>query len=293
MTFSVSIIIPSFQGQAKLPHILESLKNQTYSNFEVIVAIDGSTDDSFSLSEKLIFDFNLQGKVVYQENRGRAAIRNYGAKKANGDLLIFFDDDMRPTKDCVEQHVLHHVMSKNAILVGRQIEDLSQEHNEIFEFKHSLSIKWEKNLQSGPLKRPYLTAANCSMSKIVFNQLGGFNENLIDAEDFELACRAFQQGITIYFNPNCLAWHDDYITLAKYVKRQIQYKGANKIVFDLHPKYRVDSIDQQSGLKKSLFFLISLVPFIQLADAGVFSFLPNTLKFKLFDLFITSKTYNN
>jgi len=47
-------------------------------------------------------------KVVVQENRGRAAVRNRGALESSGVLLIFFDDDMQPHPDSVQKHVLFH-----------------------------------------------------------------------------------------------------------------------------------------------------------------------------------------
>jgi glycosyltransferase involved in cell wall biosynthesis len=93
MNTVVSVIIPTYNGKHKVANLLDSLATQTYDNFEIIVSIDGSSDDTFEYLNTRISAFkNLI--VLNEPNGGRAVCRNRGALKAKGELLLFLDDDM-------------------------------------------------------------------------------------------------------------------------------------------------------------------------------------------------------
>ena len=85
----VSIIIPFYVGINWLEESLESIFNQTYKDFEVILVNDGSKEDFKSLLER------YKGRVSFysQENQGPAAARNLGISKASGEYIAFEDSD--------------------------------------------------------------------------------------------------------------------------------------------------------------------------------------------------------
>jgi glycosyltransferase involved in cell wall biosynthesis len=89
LTPRVSIIIPVYQGDRFLAEALESVLNQTYINYEIIVVDDGSTDNSLEVLEHYFEKI----RYVFQENQGVAAARNYGIKIAKGELIAFLDQD--------------------------------------------------------------------------------------------------------------------------------------------------------------------------------------------------------
>ena len=84
----VSVIIPTYNGKQRIGNVLESLVKQTYHDFEILILIDGSTDGTGEYLQQNNFGSELA--IYSQENKGRAAIRNKGAKKASGHLLLFF-----------------------------------------------------------------------------------------------------------------------------------------------------------------------------------------------------------
>ena len=84
----VSVIIPVFNGEQYLFETLQSVINQTYTDIEVIVVDDGSTDNT----EKIIKQFKTI-KYVYQNNRGTAAAFNQGIKYATGKYFSFLGAD--------------------------------------------------------------------------------------------------------------------------------------------------------------------------------------------------------
>lgn len=87
---AVSVVLPCYNAHAHLPQALDSLRVQTFRNFETIVVDDGSTDpDTRSLLDTLPDDV----RVVRQENRGLAGARNRGFAEARADLVLPLDCD--------------------------------------------------------------------------------------------------------------------------------------------------------------------------------------------------------
>lgn len=293
---SISIIIPTYNGAHKLQNLLEALEPQTYKDFEVLIVIDGSTDATDLLLSQQNFKLsNL--RVIRQQNRGRAISRNRGAREAHGQLLIFFDDDMRPTENCIAQHVLHHQVYKGTICVGTQIDDYAKASSDIQRYKCYLSRKWEKkvNVDNKPLNKDtiYLTAANFSIPIGLFWLLGGFDERLRDGEDYELAIRAYQANIPIYYNSQAFAWHDDPITCRSYIKRQREYtiwnQKMNALKATIEKDFERFDVSKTPLWKKLIFRLFSLKLWVQVIDHfNVFRILPEKVRYKIYDLVITS-----
>ena len=88
----ISIIIPVYNVENFLQDCLNSVKNQTYTNLEIILVNDGSTDKSGEICD----DFSLQDsrfKVLHQKNSGQAVARNNALNIANGEFISFVDSD--------------------------------------------------------------------------------------------------------------------------------------------------------------------------------------------------------
>ena len=99
----VSVIIPCFNHGKYLMECIDSVKNQTYSNIEIIVVNDGSTDD---LTNKLLGSLSDQQiKVINKQNEGLAAARNTGINKCSGTIILPLDSDDRIGKFYVEKAV--------------------------------------------------------------------------------------------------------------------------------------------------------------------------------------------
>lgn len=88
----ISVIVPVFNVEKYLPRCLSSIESQTYSNLEIILVDDGSTDGSGHLCD----DFatrDSRAKVIHQKNQGQGAARNAGQDASSGDYLFFPDAD--------------------------------------------------------------------------------------------------------------------------------------------------------------------------------------------------------
>jgi glycosyltransferase involved in cell wall biosynthesis len=97
----VSVIIPNYNYARYLAETIASVQSQTYSNTEIIVVNNGSTDDSLQVLDQ----FKSQIILVDQQNLGQAEARNSGIKVATGDLIAFLDADDYWQKDKLEKQI--------------------------------------------------------------------------------------------------------------------------------------------------------------------------------------------
>jgi len=102
----VSIIIPVYNVEPYIERCIKSVMKQTYQDIECILVNDASPDDSITIAERLIADYNgpIQFRILnHEHNRGVSAARNTGIDAATGDYLYFFDSDDEITLDCIEK----------------------------------------------------------------------------------------------------------------------------------------------------------------------------------------------
>ena len=293
----VSVIIPTYNGAHKLPGIFKALKAQSFKGFELVVVVDGSTDNTKEVLAQYQKEFQ-NVKVVYQENGGRAKVRNTGAKETSGDLLIFFDDDMMPKTDCLSEHIKHHQAFPYTILTGASI-DRVENSTDFQKYKSYLTQKWSKGLiaiGNKPLhkKSLFITAANFSIAKNLFFQLQGFDEQLTDAEDFDLAVRANQQGINLFYDHSAFAWHADPITGKSYIKRLRQYRKSQERLRELKPAvYSTIQLHHPvmpTGLKQMVYLFFARNYWVVWLDSKSFfkKLLPRFIRYKVYDLITTA-----
>ncbi len=100
----LSIVVPVYNVQQYIERCLESIKNQTYMNFEVILVDDGSTDQSAEICQAYV-KADKRFKYYKKENGGLADARNYGLKYVSGDYIGFVDSD-----DYIEKEMFHKLM---------------------------------------------------------------------------------------------------------------------------------------------------------------------------------------
>lgn len=136
-----SIIIPNYNKEEYVRETLESIFNQTYKNFEVIVVDDGSTDKSIEIIKE--FDIKL-----FHTNRKRAGgARNVGIDNATGDYIIFLDSDDYFTDNTVLERLNNLINGEDMIFLN-YTKDKFGEVMIIKEEKEDISVKIEntKNL---------------------------------------------------------------------------------------------------------------------------------------------------
>lgn len=97
----ISVVIPAFNSERCISRAIESVMSQTFSDYEIIVVDDGSTDGTADIVKK----FGDRVRYVYQQNAGPASARNAGLKIASGQWIAFLDADDEWLPDKLQQQV--------------------------------------------------------------------------------------------------------------------------------------------------------------------------------------------
>lgn len=88
----ISVIIPMYNVEEYLTQCVDSILRQTYSNYEIILVDDGSTDNTYLIAKELSNKYPII-TLLHKENGGQASARNVGLKYATGDYISFIDAD--------------------------------------------------------------------------------------------------------------------------------------------------------------------------------------------------------
>ncbi len=120
MSFPVSIVMGSYNQIKTLPLLFASLKRQTFQNFELIVADDGSDDETSSFCHQAQHAFPI--RWLTQENKGfrKALILNQAIALAQSDYLIFIDGDVVLNKNFIQDHLKFR--QKGHFICGRRVD---------------------------------------------------------------------------------------------------------------------------------------------------------------------------
>jgi len=175
----VSIVIPTYNSEKTLAKCLESIKNQTYKNIEVIVVDKFSKDRSVEIAKR------FRAKVFFKGPE-RASQVNFGVKKARGKYIYRVDSDfvLEPTvveeavKKCEEE-------GYDAIAIHNTSDPTISFWSKVRKFERDCYRDDELNIAARFFK------------KEVFETIGGFNESLVAAEDYDFHNRLLEMGFKV------------------------------------------------------------------------------------------------
>ena len=167
-----SIIIPTYNEEEYLPILLDSIKEQDFSDYEVIVADANSTDKTREIAKEY-------GCIVIEG--GLPAVgRNNGASIAQGEYLLFLDSDLQLTEDYLRNVLYEFRMEKLGIAITQMKPMSNKVEDKIFhDFANYFMIGVEKIKPHG---------AGCYgiiVKRELHEKSGGFNEDLTFGEDSE------------------------------------------------------------------------------------------------------------
>ena len=101
----ISIVIPVYNAERYLKRCIDSIWNQTYTDWEILAIDDGSSDNSLEILEECKKYIRDKITIISQENRGVARTRNRGIEVSRGDYLMFIDNDDYIDRDYLESYI--------------------------------------------------------------------------------------------------------------------------------------------------------------------------------------------
>ena len=187
----VSVVIPVYNGECYLASALQSIFEQDYHPFEIIVVDDGSDDDTAKIARSF-----REIRYIYQSNQGAAAARNAGVGAARGELIAFLDADdiWVPNKLSAQtDYLLKH--PEVGYVVARARNFLESETHFPTWLPDELLVKGAQFLPSTLVVR-----------KTVFYQVGEFDRSYVVGEDTDWFFRASDAGVQGFIVPEMLLY---------------------------------------------------------------------------------------
>ena len=183
----VSVIIPLFNQGHYLEEAIMSVTRQTWTNWEMLIINDGSTDNSYEIAKELVKRLNDNRiKLITQENRGKGGTRNRGIKESNGDFVVTLDSDDMITPDYFAESM--SLMEKNPRVAWITPKTLV--------FGKDNHIAWAK--EYAPINT--IIACPSPSSSLIrrkaLDEIGPYREDLTNREDAELWIRMLEHGWT-------------------------------------------------------------------------------------------------
>ncbi len=237
--FDICVIVPTHNRRASLERTLVALARQDYplDRFEVVVVLDGCTDDTNDLLDTIALPLACRRVVVAPaESRGAAAARNVGAAAACAPLFVFLDDDIEASVGLLGAHADAHHRGVN-VSIGYLPPAIGRSNDF---FQAALRGWWEAMFAA--MRRPGhryrfrdLLTGNCAIDASLFRQVGGFDEQLRCHEDYELGVRLVEAHAEVRLLAGAAGLHHEKTTLVRAFARKVEEGRADVQMIRKHP----------------------------------------------------------
>ena len=233
---TISIIIAIYNRKDELFELLNSLSYQTDRDFEVIIVDDGSLLNLRPTAE--LFQEKLTIEFFRKDNSGPGLSRNYGARRAKNDWLVFVDSDV-----IVETDYIQNIKKNISEIPCDAFGGADKAHKGFNLMQKAISYSMTSVFTTGGIRgnKKAVTkfqprSFNMGVRKSAFEQVGGFSEMRI-GEDPDLSMRLWEHGYTTAFFDDIGVYHKRRVDFGKFSKQVYQFGCARPILNQRHPKY--------------------------------------------------------
>lgn len=227
MEYKISVVIRTYNEEKHIREVLESLKNQSYKNYEIIIVDSESTDNTLNIAK----EYEVRVVPILKKDFDYSYSSNIGVNQAKGDIICFLSGHSVPVyEDYLEET---NRVFQNSKIGGCYGEVIALEDGSIYEkiynklgilknkfFKRENNVVLESNFHKGMLScsnasiRKYILLKHPFASKLGKN--GG--------EDLEVAYRILEDGMLIAKNPHLLVKHSHGNNLKNFIKEIKNWK---------------------------------------------------------------------
>ena len=188
--YKVSVIVPVYNAEEYIGATLDSIINQDFNSYEVIVKDDGSTDSSPEIINEKLVKSTVDYKIIRQENSGVSSARNRGIEEAIGEYLVFIDADDYVTGNHLSELYNGETDFSMVQFIKKENNKLSASHH--FQVESMTCDEFiKKELR---MEMPFNFWQLMYKSSLINENNIRFNPELIYGEDIDFALRALLWG---------------------------------------------------------------------------------------------------
>jgi len=234
MDYLISIIIPTYNSATFLKQTIDSVINQTYRNWELLIVDDGSTDDILEIVNPAI---NKDSRIQYFESAenfgGPAKPRNIGIQHSKGEFIAFLDSDDIWVPNKLELQMECFSKNSDILLVGTNCQTFPNGiSNELFLFKNKIiSFNYLLNNRKG------IITSSVLMKRKVIDLIGYFDEDkrliAVEDTDFWLRLLKFQDYSVLIMKESLVKYrlHGNNISSSFNVKNNLTYYDKLLVIY--------------------------------------------------------------
>ncbi len=249
----VSIVIPTFNGSQRIGNCLETLLRQTARrNVEILVVNDGSTDNTAEVVSRY-----AGVRLISQANAGPAAARNRGAKEAEGEILLFTDDDCVPMADWLDAMLSSF---EDAVVTGAKGVYRTRQKSLAARFVQ-LEYEDKYRLMAGLDSIDFIDTYSAGFRRERFMEMCGYDTSfpVACAEDIELSYRMSARGWKMKFVPAAIVYHTHPDNFWNYLKKKYKFAFWRVLAVRKNPSKGIRDSHTPQIMKLQLLFAPALV----------------------------------
>ena len=230
-----SIIVPVYNRPDEIDELLESLLEQKYSNFEVVIVEDGSKIDCKNIVDK--YSEKIDIKYFKKENGGPASARNYGFDKITGEYCVFFDSDIIVPSDYLQ--IVYNQLKKIYVDFYGGPDKAHANFNNI---QKAINYAMTSFFTTGGIRggeqkldKFYPRSFNLGVSTKAFKKVNGFGDMRF-GEDIDFSTRLFKAGFNSRLFIDAFVYHKRRTKFSQFFK-QVHNSGIARIhLYKMYPK---------------------------------------------------------
>lgn len=238
---TLSLIVPVFNRPDEVLELLQSLKNQSDRNFEVLIVEDGSTAPCEEICTQFMEDFPIH--YFFKENTGPGLSRNFGVERSNGSYCIFLDSDCVIPPD--------YIKIVRAFLIENPVDAFGgpDAANDSFsKLQKAINYAMTSFFTTGgirggteKLEKFHPRSFNMGITKEVFKKTGGFPSIRFAyakaaGEDLDLSIQILKMGFRTALIPEAFVYHKRRTSLKQFIRQVYNFGIARVTISKRHPK---------------------------------------------------------
>ncbi len=194
MIEAVSILIPVYNCEEFIAETIESILCQSFSNFELLIADDGSIDKSLEIIKNYAKE---DARITFfsEANKGKCAVLNNLATVAKHDWCVFIDHDDVMIPDRLEKQIKFHNENPKLMASSSHCYFIDSKNNVIGKQVY-FGLSNEEEFQKKQLNKEFITCAFTALmvNKSCFIELGGLRKNFWPSDDLDFTTRLVEKG---------------------------------------------------------------------------------------------------